>query len=130
MTIGALELTVGATILLLLVIWWLWPSHDRPNLTTPPKDLAARNDAAGIESAARPNPAIKAKITPEASAGTVKNESDYSEEELMVRDVRAALHRGKKIEAIARVRQSTNMDLAEAHAFVDQIEMPSGHGER
>lgn len=128
--IGALELTVGATILLLLVIWWLWPSHDRPNLTTPPKDLAARNDAAGVEPAVRSKHAIEAKITPEASAGTVKNESDYSEEELMVRDVRAALHRGKKLEAIARVRQSTNMDLTEAHAFVDQIEMPSGHGER
>ncbi len=130
MTIGALELTVGATILLLLVIWWLWPSHDRPNLTTPPKDFTVRNDAAGIEPAMKPKLATEAKINPEASAGTVRNESDYSEEELMMRDVRAALHRGKKIEAIARVRQSTNMNLAEAHAFVDQIEMPSGHGER
>lgn len=129
MTIGALELTIVATILLLLVIWWLWPNHDRPNLTTPPKDLTAGNNIAGIEPAMRPKPAIAAKIAPEASAGTVRNESDYSEEELMMRDVRAALHRGKKIEAIARVRQSTNMDLAEAHAFVDQIEMPSGHGE-
>ncbi|MEP2103559.1 MAG: hypothetical protein ABJP02_15625 [Parasphingorhabdus sp.] len=129
MTIGALELTIGATILLLLVIWWLWPSHNGPDLTKPPKDMSADNHAAVAHSEPKPKPAIEMMVAPEATTGKVRNESDYSEEELMMRDVRAALHRGKKIDAIARVRQSTGMSLMEASAFVDKIEMPDGHGD-
>jgi hypothetical protein len=126
MTIGSTELWVGATILVLLLIWWLWPRHDRSDLMAPPADLT---DIKSLSTGDPVQPSTDLKTPPEPAPSLkaddhliVRDESDYSEEELMIRDVRAALHRGRKIEAIKRVRQSKNIGLAEAHAFVERIE--------
>lgn len=70
---------------------------------------------------------LKPDVALISKCSIVRDENDYSEEELMIRDVRAALHRGRKIEAIKRVRQSKNIGLAEAHAFVEQIEQADRH---
>ncbi len=131
MTIGALELTIGATILLLLVIWWLWPSHDHTDLSAPPANFVKNDDLpAGIPSPHQETietTHLKPDVALISKCSIVRDENDYSEEELMIRDVRAALHRGRKIEAIKRVRQSKNIGLAEAHAFVEQIEQADRH---
>ncbi|WP_422344356.1 hypothetical protein [Parasphingorhabdus sp.] len=126
MTFGSTELWVGATILVLLLIWWLWPRHDRNDLMAPPADLTDIKSLS-IEDPVQPSTDLKTPPEPVPSLQAddhliVRDESDYSEEELMIRDVRAALHRGRKIEAIKRVRQSKNIGLAEAHAFVERIE--------
>ncbi|GAA0473185.1 hypothetical protein GCM10009096_13090 [Parasphingorhabdus litoris] len=121
MVFGSTELWIGATILVLLVIWWLWPSHDRDDLLAPPKNLTGAKPRPKIEPTIEPETPTKLDVL-QADTTIVRDESDYSEEELMMRDVRAALHRGRKIEAIKRVRQTKNIGLAEAHAFVESIE--------
>ena len=133
MDFGLLELIIAATILLLLAIWWLWPRHDRGDLSAPPRTMRADSLAPDHDKSPVPEHfeahLRSSDVSADAKRGEVRNEADYSEEDLMMRDVRAALHRGRKIEAIKRARQTLGISLAEAKDFVEKIDLPKGHGD-
>ena len=129
MSIGLVELLVAALVVAILLIWRLWPKQQRGDLTAPPPDLQsdvqiARPD----EQTQMSQPAAASQSTHDLSRGarrgTVKHESDYSEEDLMMRDVRAALHRGSVSEAVERVRRTRNLSEEEALDFLETIDLP------
>lgn len=122
MSIGLFELTIAASILLLILIWWLWPRHDRTDLSAPPDDFDNRAKAREPE----PRPAPVASSQASYSRQTiVRNESDYSEDDLMIRDVRAALLRGDYSAAMERVLKTRNISDAEALRFVKGLDHSS-----
>ncbi len=125
---------VLAAILLVLLMWWLWPDHKENDLAAPPKDYAKKyiapdRDNAPTEAEPVQNQPVEIRsITPSRNTA-VKTEADYSEEDLMMRDVRAALHRGAKGEAVRRVRRTKKMTMVEAMHFVDEIAMAAGQSD-
>ncbi|MEO9468637.1 hypothetical protein [Parasphingorhabdus sp.] len=124
MSIGLFELTIAASILLLMLIWWLWPKHDRGDLSAPPKEFD--NQPKMQDPKPRPAPAISSQ-TSYSQKAAVRDESDYSEEDLMTRDVRAALLRGDYSAAMQRVLKTRNISDAEALRFVKELDR---HSER
>ncbi|MEL6876261.1 MAG: hypothetical protein AAGM33_12375 [Pseudomonadota bacterium] len=130
MTIGLVELLVAALVVVALLIWLLWPKQQRGDLTAPPPDLQTDVERPDKPSE-RPQLSQPAgrdlsvdDLSPGARRGTVKHEDDYTEEDLMIRDVRAALHRGSVSEAVARVRRTRNISEAEALDFLETIDLP------
>ncbi|MEM8917917.1 MAG: hypothetical protein AAGE37_03575 [Pseudomonadota bacterium] len=129
MTIGLVELLVAALVVVALLIWWLWPKQTRGDLTAPPPDLQADME--------QPRPVERPQLSeptgrdlsvddlsPGARRGKVKHEGDYTEEDLMMRDIRAALHRGSVSEAMERVRRTRNISEEEALAFLETLDLP------
>ncbi len=120
MSIGLFELTIAASILLLILMWWLWPRHDRGDLSAPPANFDKKPDAQDP----KPRPAASSQLS-HAHKTIVRDESDYNEDDLMMRDVRAALLRGDYSAAMQRVLKSRNMSDAEALRFVKELDRNS-----
>ncbi|SIO13099.1 hypothetical protein SAMN02745824_3071 [Parasphingorhabdus marina DSM 22363] len=129
MSIGLVELLIAALVVALLLIWRLWPKQQRGDLTAPPPGLQSDVQMARPDERPRMSQPDTAGLSTDdlsrgARRGTVKHESDYSEEDLMMRDVRAALHRGSVSEAVERVRRTRNIGEEEALDFLETIGLP------
>lgn len=132
MTLGLLELLAAALIGVALLIWWMWPKPGRGDLTAPPPNMQSDMPLPDQDERPQLSQPVTSRLSaddlsPAARLGVVRDESDYSEEDLMIRDVRAALHRGSISEAVRRVRRSKDLTEVEALAFIETLDLPRGH---